>query len=132
MEELLNEGQSIEFFLEGTRSRSGKMLHPKIGMLSIITSAFLEGRLKDVTIVPININYEKTMEVCLSFPFSLSPSSSFSFPPPFPFVLFLVSFLLLSSFVLFSFSRVVCTLLNFWAKTKSKNRYNLSFLLLPS
>jgi len=30
---LCRDGQSIEFFIEGTRSRTGKCLHPKVGML---------------------------------------------------------------------------------------------------
>jgi glycerol-3-phosphate O-acyltransferase len=63
IEHLLADGQSLEFFVEGTRSRSGKMLHPKIGLLSVITGAFLDKKVGDLTIVPININYEKTMYV---------------------------------------------------------------------
>lgn len=60
---LLSQNQSIEFFIEGTRSRSGKMLHPKLGMLSIITNAYLNKQIPDtVSIVPVTINYEKTME----------------------------------------------------------------------
>lgn len=43
--QLLCDGQSLEFFIEGTRSRSGKLLHPKMGLLSIITDAALEGSL---------------------------------------------------------------------------------------
>jgi glycerone phosphate O-acyltransferase len=37
VQRILTDGQSLEFFIEGTRSRSGKMLHPKMGLLSIIT-----------------------------------------------------------------------------------------------
>jgi glycerol-3-phosphate O-acyltransferase len=37
VQRILCDGQSLEFFIEGTRSRSGKMLHPKFGLLSIIT-----------------------------------------------------------------------------------------------
>lgn len=35
------DGHSLEFFIEGTRSRSGKMLHPKTGMLSVVTNVLL-------------------------------------------------------------------------------------------
>jgi glycerol-3-phosphate O-acyltransferase len=59
---LLQDGISLEFFVEGTRSRSGKMLHPKLGMLSYITSAYLDGKIANATIVPMSINYERTME----------------------------------------------------------------------
>ena len=59
IEQLLVDGQSIEFFIEGTRSRSGKMLPPKMGLLSVVTQAFLDKKIPDATIVPISINYEK-------------------------------------------------------------------------
>ena len=60
--QLLKDRQSIEFFIEGTRSRSGKMLQPKQGMLSMLTDAYLDGNIPDAYIVPIAINYEKVME----------------------------------------------------------------------
>jgi 1-acyl-sn-glycerol-3-phosphate acyltransferase len=59
---LLQNGQSLEFFLEGTRSRSGKLLHPKTGMLGVITKAMIEGLLPDVSLCPIAVNYERTIE----------------------------------------------------------------------
>ena len=62
LQQLLVDGQSIEFFIEGTRSRSGKMLQPKQGLLSVLTDAYLDGKVGDVYVVPISINYEKTME----------------------------------------------------------------------
>ena len=62
LQQLLVDGQSIEFFIEGTRSRSGKMLQPKQGLLSVLTDAYLDGKVSNVYIVPISIYYEKTME----------------------------------------------------------------------
>ena len=62
MQQLLCDGQSIEFFIEGTRSRSGKMLQPKQGLLSVLTDAYFDGRIQEAYIVPVSINYEKTME----------------------------------------------------------------------
>jgi glycerol-3-phosphate O-acyltransferase len=35
------DGHSLEFFIEGTRSRSGKMLSPKTGMMSVVTNVLL-------------------------------------------------------------------------------------------
>jgi len=61
-EQLLVDGQSIEFFIEGTRSRSGKMLSPKLGMLSAVTRSFLQKKVPNLSIVPIAINYERIME----------------------------------------------------------------------
>lgn len=44
MEELLNRGQSLEFFVEGGRSRSGKAYYPKGGLLSMIVDWVLASR----------------------------------------------------------------------------------------
>ena len=59
---LLCDGQSLEFYIEGTRSRSGKMLHPKTGMLGTITDLHLAKQIPNVYFVPMAINYEKTIE----------------------------------------------------------------------
>ena len=39
---LLKEGLPLEFFIEGGRSRTGKMVMPKYGMLSMILQAYQE------------------------------------------------------------------------------------------
>jgi len=49
----------MEFFIEGGRSRSGKLMSPKMGLLSMVLDAHFEGRVKDAYIVPISIGYEK-------------------------------------------------------------------------
>ena len=49
----------LEFFMEGTRSRSGKMLHPKIGMLDMVTGTMLQGDVPNAYVVPVTINYER-------------------------------------------------------------------------
>jgi len=59
---LLREGYVQEFFLEGTRSRTGKLLYPKLGMLSMEIDAFSEGVSDDLFLVPVSINYEKVVE----------------------------------------------------------------------
>ncbi len=46
LEQLLVDGHSLEFFIEGTRSRSGKMLQPKTGMLAAVTNALLDGKVR--------------------------------------------------------------------------------------
>jgi glycerol-3-phosphate O-acyltransferase 1/2 len=43
MTENLREGHSLEFFIEGGRSRSGKALMPKSGLLSVVVDSVLEG-----------------------------------------------------------------------------------------
>eukprot|EP00002_Diphylleia_rotans_P026400 TRINITY_DN525_c0_g2_i1.p1 TRINITY_DN525_c0_g2~~TRINITY_DN525_c0_g2_i1.p1 ORF type:complete len:1229 (-),score=251.97 TRINITY_DN525_c0_g2_i1:134-3820(-) len=59
---LLQEGFPVEFFIEGGRSRSGKVLPPKLGLLSVVVDAVLDGRLSDVSVVPISIMYDKIIE----------------------------------------------------------------------
>ncbi|MDY6825162.1 MAG: 1-acyl-sn-glycerol-3-phosphate acyltransferase [Thermodesulfobacteriota bacterium] len=59
---ILEEGFNLEFFLEGGRSRSGKMLTPKTGLLSIILEAYNEGACKDMIFVPVNIGYDRIIE----------------------------------------------------------------------
>ncbi|CAH1393556.1 unnamed protein product [Nezara viridula] len=56
------EESPIEFFIEGTRSRTGKSLSPKFGFLSMVVEAYLTGDIPDLTIVPINISYDRILE----------------------------------------------------------------------
>lgn len=62
MYKLLQEGFSIEFFLEGTRSRTGKTLSPKTGLLSILLDAYEHGACPDMIFVPVNIGYDRIIE----------------------------------------------------------------------
>lgn len=59
---LLDEGFNIEFFLEGTRSRTGKLIMPKLGLLSILLNAFRNGACEDMIFVPIFIGYDQVLE----------------------------------------------------------------------
>ncbi|MFH2005979.1 MAG: 1-acyl-sn-glycerol-3-phosphate acyltransferase [bacterium] len=62
LRKLLAEGYNLEFFIEGTRSRSGKVLMPRMGLLKWVADAALEGRARNVQVVPIAIGYEKVIE----------------------------------------------------------------------
>ncbi|XP_052391968.1 dihydroxyacetone phosphate acyltransferase [Carassius gibelio] len=55
----------IEFFLEGTRSRTCKSLTPKTGLLNIVMEPFFKGELFDVNLVPVSISYERILEESL-------------------------------------------------------------------
>ncbi|XP_051780344.1 dihydroxyacetone phosphate acyltransferase-like [Erpetoichthys calabaricus] len=55
----------IEFYVEGARSRSFKSLLPKLGLLNIVTDAFLKKEVADVTLVPISITYERPVDETL-------------------------------------------------------------------
>lgn len=59
---LLAEGYPIEFFIEGGRSRSGKMMLPKPGFLSILIDGYRSGACEDIAFVPVAISYERVME----------------------------------------------------------------------
>lgn len=52
----------MEFFIEGTRSRSGKAMMPKIGLLSMALEPLFSKELFDVTVVPVGVAYEKPLE----------------------------------------------------------------------
>jgi glycerol-3-phosphate O-acyltransferase len=59
---LLVEGFPLEFFIEGGRSRTGKLLPPKYGLLSMVVDASLLLRGRRIQFVPISIGYEKIVE----------------------------------------------------------------------
>ena len=55
-------GFSIEYFVEGGRSRSGRMLKPRTGMLAMTLRSFLRDSRKPIAFVPVYIGYEKVIE----------------------------------------------------------------------
>lgn len=59
---LLKKTFCLEFYIEGTRSRTGKMIKPKFGILSQILRAYHEGVCADINFVPIAINYDQIIE----------------------------------------------------------------------
>lgn len=60
---LLQKGYNFECFIEGGRSRMGKLLPPKFGILSFILDSLLSGRVKDAIICPVSTQYDKVIEV---------------------------------------------------------------------
>ncbi|KAJ3016431.1 hypothetical protein HKX48_004039 [Thoreauomyces humboldtii] len=62
IELLMARGHNLEVFIEGTRSRIGKLLQPKFGILKIVLDAVASGRIKDVILVPMSIGYDKVIE----------------------------------------------------------------------
>ena len=59
---LLRDRFPQEFYVEGGRSRTGKLLFPKTGLVSMEVDAWLDGAADDVLFVPIAIDYEKLIE----------------------------------------------------------------------
>ena len=62
VEMLCQDKMIMEFFIEGTRSRTNKMLAPKFGILKIMTDAFFDKKIEEVTFIPVTINYTRTLE----------------------------------------------------------------------
>jgi glycerol-3-phosphate O-acyltransferase len=60
--ELIEEGHPIEFFIEGGRSRNGKVAIPKTGFLSILLHAYRGGSCDDLIFVPVSIVYDRIIE----------------------------------------------------------------------
>ncbi|XP_071997209.1 dihydroxyacetone phosphate acyltransferase isoform X2 [Engystomops pustulosus] len=52
----------LEFFIEGQRSRTGKTIHPRLGLLNAVAEPFFRGEVYDTYLVPISISYEKILE----------------------------------------------------------------------
>ncbi|PIP35180.1 MAG: glycerol-3-phosphate acyltransferase [Desulfobacterales bacterium CG07_land_8_20_14_0_80_52_14] len=59
---LLEEGFNIKVFIEGGRSRTGKLLMPKLGFLSILLNAFKNGACDELIFIPIFIGYDRVLE----------------------------------------------------------------------
>ncbi|HEY5781077.1 MAG TPA: glycerol-3-phosphate 1-O-acyltransferase PlsB [Lysobacter sp.] len=60
--QLVAGGYSIEYFVEGGRSRTGRLLPPKGGMVAMTLRAFLRQPTRPVLFQPVYIGYEKLME----------------------------------------------------------------------
>jgi glycerol-3-phosphate O-acyltransferase len=59
---LIKIGYNLEFFIEGGRSRTGKLVLPKLGLLNMILRAFDEGAVPDILFVPTFIGYDHVLE----------------------------------------------------------------------
>ncbi|KAI9905802.1 hypothetical protein PsorP6_014334 [Peronosclerospora sorghi] len=62
---LVSRGHTLEFFIEGSRSRSGKQLPPKFGLLTAVVDTYLSHHVPNLYLVPVTIDYEKPLEVML-------------------------------------------------------------------
>ncbi len=59
---LLGRGYPVEFFPEGGRSRTGRLLPAKRGMLSMVVESFLAQPSRAAALVPVYVGYDKLVE----------------------------------------------------------------------
>jgi glycerol-3-phosphate O-acyltransferase len=62
LHEILKRGHSIEYFVEGGRSRTGRLLAPKGGMLVMTVQSYLQDPRRPIVFVPVYFGYEKLIE----------------------------------------------------------------------
>lgn len=60
---LLTRGYSLKFYTEGGRSRTGRLLPAKTGMLAMVVHSYLRNSERPIAIVPIYVGYDKVVEV---------------------------------------------------------------------
>lgn len=63
VDSLISRGYSMSFYPEGTRSRTGRLLPPKSGLLGMVVEAALRQTSRKVAIVPVYIGYDKVWEL---------------------------------------------------------------------
>ena len=54
---------NLSWSIEGTRSRTGKMLPPKLGLLAYVADAYLAGRSDDILLQPVSISFDQLHEI---------------------------------------------------------------------
>ena len=62
MAQLVSGGYSLGYFVEGGRSRTGRLLPPKGGMIAMTVRAYLRQPTRPVLFQPVYIGYEKLLE----------------------------------------------------------------------
>ncbi len=62
LHQILTRGHSIEYFVEGGRSRTGRLLTPKAGMLAMTVNSYLHAPRRPIVFVPVYFGYEKLIE----------------------------------------------------------------------
>ncbi len=54
---------NLEWYIEGGRTRTGKLLPPRLGLLAYVADAYWQGRADDVVLLPVSIAYDQLHEV---------------------------------------------------------------------
>ena len=67
VDSVINRGYSICFYPEGGRSRTGRLLAPKAGLLNMVVESALRQSARKVAIVPVYVGYDKVWELSSYF-----------------------------------------------------------------
>jgi len=62
VDRLVAQGVPLEYFIEGGRSRTGRLLKPKLGMLDMTVQAYLRSQSRPLAFIPTYIGYDKLIE----------------------------------------------------------------------
>lgn len=60
---LVSQRRPLQWFVEGTRSRTGKLGPPRLGLLAYIVDAWREGRIDELALLPVSVSYDQLQEV---------------------------------------------------------------------
>lgn len=60
---LIEKRFSLEWYIEGGRSRSGKLLPPRLGLMAYVADAYKRGKAEDVYLIPVSISYDQIQDV---------------------------------------------------------------------
>lgn len=63
--QICNGDNPIEFYVEGTRSRTSKSYTPKFGMLSAALEPYFKSQIPDIMVIPVSISYDRILEESL-------------------------------------------------------------------
>ena len=59
---MFSRGYSVEYFVEGGRSRTGRALQPRPGMVAMTVRSYLRNHNKPIAFIPVYVGYEKVLE----------------------------------------------------------------------
>lgn len=59
---ICNGDSPVEFYVEGTRSRTQKSLSPKFGMLSASLEPYFKAQIPDIMVIPVSVSYDRVLE----------------------------------------------------------------------
>ncbi|MGI9323309.1 MAG: glycerol-3-phosphate 1-O-acyltransferase PlsB [Pseudomonadales bacterium] len=62
LHQMFTRGYSVEYFIEGSRSRTGRTLQPRLGMLNMTLGSFRRNANKPIAFLPVYLGYERVLE----------------------------------------------------------------------